>query len=87
MDLTSHRSTVKHLTVSVTYRVWFAEPQVLADLQSLLGQLAGPDSALEVLTIRASFANSSSSSCSFSTSKKPNGGSSFFNITSNYLNE
>ncbi|RXW21405.1 hypothetical protein EST38_g4446 [Candolleomyces aberdarensis] len=92
IDLTPHRSTIKRLTVSVTYRVWFAEPQVLADLQSLLRQLAGPDSALEVLTIRASFAGSSSSSSSFSSSDRPTGrnrSGSFFDITSDpeYLEE
>ncbi|KAJ3546262.1 hypothetical protein NMY22_g2125 [Coprinellus aureogranulatus] len=74
IDLGSIRNTLKRLTVSITYSANFAEPQVLTDLQALLRQISSPESALEVVTIKTSFAGGSSSSDGGSTSTDFSGG-------------
>ncbi|KAF6747672.1 hypothetical protein DFP72DRAFT_590332 [Ephemerocybe angulata] len=60
IDLSTIRTSLRHLSVSITYSVWFAEPQVLIDLHALLRQLSSADVALEVVTIKTAFAGASS---------------------------
>lgn len=60
IHLGSIRTTLRHLTVSITYSAWFAEPQVLSDLHALLRHLSSSDSVLEVVTIKTCFAGGSS---------------------------